>query len=263
MGAGAIALTVLSLVPEAATYRAVLGAMMVPIDSNMVPPTGGHPVNKTEDLNEAFSQVRQSSFEDEVFEFSWELPECEDLRWRSLRTASDAPNPPSESAMASQDLAFLPADLPLEQCATLAVACLAAMLLFTWTCGALGAVSTCASLLRVALTSFLPRLLVAGLLRRFKSKEKKQRCGGVDAALMMSDAGADADWDAKKYPHAKPFKGKKGPDFERFENDFGTAMGSILLDRDDDNDLQETMQIRTIFTHKGIKFRRLQRPSEL
>ena len=34
MGAGVIALVILSLVIEAATYRAVPGAVMVPIDSN-------------------------------------------------------------------------------------------------------------------------------------------------------------------------------------------------------------------------------------
>ena len=122
MGAGAIALTVLSLVLEAATYRAVPGAMMVPIDSNMVPPTGSYPVNQTDDFTEFSMNVRTCAFEDQLFDFPWEAPGYEDLRWWSRRTASAAPNSPSEPAMASQDLAFLPADLPLEQCATLAVA---------------------------------------------------------------------------------------------------------------------------------------------
>ena len=58
MGAGAIALTVLSLVLEATTYRAVPGAVMVPIDSNMVPPTGSYPVNQTDDFTEFSMKVR-------------------------------------------------------------------------------------------------------------------------------------------------------------------------------------------------------------
>ena len=122
MGAGAHALTVLLSLALEAECRAELGAAVVPIELNMVPPTGSYPVNQTDDFTEFSMKVRTCAFEDQLFDFSLEAPECEDLRWWSRRTASAAPNSPSEPAMASQDLAFLPADLPLEQCATLAVA---------------------------------------------------------------------------------------------------------------------------------------------
>ena len=45
------------------------------------------------------------------------------------------------------------------------------------------------------------------------------------------------DWDARKYPHAKPYLGKKGVQWEVFVRNFGSAMAAIA---DDDSDLEET-----------------------
>ena len=46
------------------------------------------------------------------------------------------------------------------------------------------------------------------------------------------------DWDARKYPHCKPYLGKKGVQWETFVRNFGSAMAAIA---DDDSDLEETM----------------------
>ena len=60
----------------------------------------------------------------------------------------------------------------------------------------------------------------------------------MNFAFMMHDDDDPSDWDARKYPKSRPFRGTKGTAFENFVRDFGAAMSSEM---DDDNDLEETM----------------------
>lgn len=58
-----------------------------------------------------------------------------------------------------------------------------------------------------------------------------------DAIYMMHDSDPN-DWDARKYPKARPFGGQKGVPFENFVRDFGAA---ISAEGDGDSDLEQTM----------------------
>ena len=58
-----------------------------------------------------------------------------------------------------------------------------------------------------------------------------------DAIFMMHDSDPN-DWDARKYPKARPFGGQKGVPFENFVRDFGAA---ISAEGDQDSDLEQTM----------------------
>ena len=58
-----------------------------------------------------------------------------------------------------------------------------------------------------------------------------------DAIYMMHDPHPN-DWDARKYPKARPFGGQKGVPFENFACDFGAAMSA---EGDQDSDLEQTM----------------------
>ena len=58
-----------------------------------------------------------------------------------------------------------------------------------------------------------------------------------DAIYMMHDSDPN-DWDARKYPKARPFGGQKGVPFENFVRDFGAA---ISAEGDADSDLEQTM----------------------
>ena len=60
----------------------------------------------------------------------------------------------------------------------------------------------------------------------------------LESALMMEGDDESGDWDARKYPKARPSFGRKGIAFETFVRNFGASMA---MEMDDDSDLEETM----------------------
>ena len=64
----------------------------------------------------------------------------------------------------------------------------------------------------------------------------------TDSVLMITGEESLGEWDARKYPKCRPFVGQKGVPWENFKRDFGSAMSSLHISGDtDDNDLEQTM----------------------
>ena len=61
---------------------------------------------------------------------------------------------------------------------------------------------------------------------------------GADSVLMMVGDTDIEDWDARKYPRCKPFRGQKGIAWEKFLQDFGTAISEEM---DTDSDWEQTL----------------------